>query len=110
LDTITLVHLLLRKEQGNKGDYNDEGNTKKHEDKIWRFFFRTERKLFTKTGYSFHHMISTDGVGASILFLRDDLVGGKLPNAKRGVSHELYIDELNNYSTLQNKKIVAVDP
>ena len=57
LDTITLVHLLLRKEQGNKSDYNDEGNTKKHEDKIWQFFFRTERKVFTKTGYSFHHMM-----------------------------------------------------
>jgi len=110
LDTITLVHLLLRKEQGNKGDYNDEGNTKKHEDKIWRFFFRTERKLFTKTGYSFHHMISTDGVGASILFLREDLVGKRLPSAKKCMSRELYIDELNDYSGLQDKKIVGIDP
>ena len=110
LDTITLVHLLLRKEQGNKGDYTDEGNTKKHEDKIWQFFFRTERKLFTKTGYSFHHMISTDGVGVSILFLRKDLVGKPLPSAKKGISRELYIDELNNYTDLRNKKIVGIDP
>jgi len=110
LDTITLVHLLLRKEQGNKGDYTDEGNTKKHEDKIWNFFFRTERKLFTKTGYSFHHMISTDGVGVSILFLRKDLVGNKIPNTKKNAPKELYIDELNDYSALQNKKIVGIDP
>ena len=110
LDTITLVHLLLRKEQGNKGDYTDEGNTKKHEDKIWQFFFRTERKLFTKTGYSFHHMISTDGVGVSILFLRKDLVGKPLPSAKKGTSRELYIDELNDYTDLRNKKIVGIDP
>ena len=110
LDTITLVNLLLRKEQGKKSDYSNQGNTKKHEDKIWRFFFRTERKLFTKTGYSFHHMISTDGVGASILFLRNDLVGEKLPNAKRCLSNELYIDELTDYTALQNKKIVAIDP
>ena len=110
LDTITLVHLLLRKEQGNKGDYTDEGNTKKYEDKIWEFFFRTERKLFTKTGYSFHHMISTDGVGVSILFLRKELVGNKIPNTKKNASKELYIDELTDYTDLQNKKIVGVDP
>jgi len=108
LDTITLVHSLLRKEQGNKGDYTDEGNTKKHEDKIWQFFFRTERKLFTKTGYSFHHMISTDGVGVSILFLRNDFVGKPLPSSKKGISRELYIDELN--TDLRNKKIVGIDP
>jgi hypothetical protein len=83
---------------------------KKHEDKIWEFFFRTERKLFCKTGYSFHHMISTDGVGVSILFLRKDLVGNKIPNIKKNASKELYIDELANYSDLQNKKIVAIDP
>ena len=110
LDTITLVHLLLRKEQGNKSDYNDEGNTKKHEDKIWQFFFRTERKVFTKTGYSFHHMISTDGVGVSILLLRKDLVGNKIPNAKKNISKEQYIDELNDYTALQTKKIVGIDP
>ena len=110
LDTITLVHLLLRKEQGNKGDYTDEGNTKKHEDKIWQLFFRTERKVFTKTGYSFHHMISTDGVGVSILLLRKDLVGNKIPNAKKNISKEQYIDELNDYTALQTKKIVGIDP
>ncbi len=110
LDTITLVYLLLRKEQGKKGDYNNQGNTKKHEDKIWKFFFRTEKKVFHKNDFSFHHMISTDGVGVSILFIRDDLVGKRLPNAKKGVSKELYIDELNDYSSLQDKTIVGVDP
>jgi hypothetical protein len=110
LDTITLVYLLLRKEQGKKSDFSNQGNTKKHEDKIWNFFFRTEKKVFRKTGFSFHHMISTDGVGVSILFILDDLVGKRLPSVKKGLSRELYIDELNDYSSLQNKKIVAVDP
>jgi hypothetical protein len=110
LDTITLVYLLLRKEQGKKGDYNNQGNTKKHEDKIWKFFFRTEKKVFHKNDFSFHHMISTDGVGVSILFIRDDLVGKRLPNAKKGLSKELYIDELNDYSSLRDKTIVGVDP
>lgn len=110
LDTITLVNMLLRKEQGKKNDYSNQGNTKKHEDKIWNFFFRTEKKEFSKTDFSFHHMISTDGVGISILFIRDDLVGKRLPIAKKGISRELYIDELNDYSDLQDKKIIAVDP
>jgi hypothetical protein len=110
LDTITLVYLLLRKEHGKVCEYNNKGNTKNHEDKIWQFFFRTEKKLFTKTRYSFHHMISTDGVGASILFLRNDFVGKRLSSAKKGISRELYIDELNDYSGLQDKKIVGIDP
>lgn len=55
LDTTTLVHLLLRKKQGNKSFYTTNGNLKRNEDKIWIFFFRTERKCFTKTGFSFHH-------------------------------------------------------
>ena len=39
-------------------------------------------------------MISTDGVGVSILLLRKDLVGKKLPIMKKKSSKELYIDEL----------------
>ena len=107
LDTTTLVHLLMRKEQGNKSDYTTEGNLKRNEDKIWRFFFRTERKLFSKNGYSFHHMISTDGLTVSILFLRKDLVGKKLPNMHIKENKELYIDELEDTTDLQTKKNVS---
>jgi hypothetical protein len=110
LDTTTLVNLLLRKEHGTKAFYKTKGELKKNEDKIWEFFFRTERKMFCKTGFSFHHMVSTDGVGLSILFLRNDLVGKKLPMMKTGIARELYIDELDDYSTLQNKTIVGIDP
>jgi hypothetical protein len=110
LDTTTLVNLLLRKEHGTKGFFKTNGELKKNEDKIWKFFFRTERKMFHKTGFSFHHMVSTDGIGLSILLLRDDLVGKKLPMMKKGISKELYIDELDDYSILRDKKIVGVDP
>ena len=109
LDTTTLINLLLRKEQGNKGFFKTEGNLKKNEDKIWGFFFRTERKQFIKTGYSFHHMISTDGIGVSILFLRKDFVGKKLPMMKKKISKELYIDEIDDYSEIQKKKIIGID-
>ena len=110
LDTTTLVNLLLRKEHGTKGFFKTKGELKKNEDKIWKFFFRTERKMFHKSGFSFHHMVSTDGIGLSILFLRDDLVGKKLPMMKKGISKELYIDELDDYSKLQNKKVIGIDP
>ena len=111
LDTTTLVHLLMTKKQGNKSDFLTKGNLKRKEDKIWEFFFRTERKFFKKKYYEFHHMIETDGVSCSLLLLRKDLVGKKLPMmSKKSLSTETYIDEQNDYSTLQNKKIVAIDP
>jgi transposase len=110
LDTTTLVHLLFTKKQGNKGDFLTKGNLKRNEDKIWNFFFRTERKFFQKKHYSFHHMIETDGISCSILLLRKDLVGKKLPMMKKGFSNEPYIDEIKDTTHLQSKKIVAIDP
>jgi hypothetical protein len=110
LDTTTLVHLLFTQKQGNKTDYLLEGNLKKFEDKIWEFFFRSERQCFKKPKYTFHHMIETDGVSCSILMLRNDLIGKRIPNIKVGSNSEEYIDELTDYANIKNKKIVAIDP
>jgi transposase len=110
LDTTTLVHLLFTQKQGNKTDYLLEGNLKKYENKIWEFFFRTERQCFKKPKYTFHHMIETDGVSCSILMLRNDLIGKRLPLTKIGSNAEQYIDELNDYTNIKNKKIVCIDP
>jgi hypothetical protein len=110
LDTTTLVHLLMTKKQGNKGLYLTKGNLKRNEDKIWKFFFRTERKSFHKKYYKFHHMIETDGISCTLLLLRKDLIGKRLPMMKKGMNQETYIDEIKDYSHLQNKKIVAIDP
>ena len=110
LDTTTLVHLLFTQKQGNKTDYLLEGNLKKYENKIWKFFFRTERQCFIKPKYTFHHMIETDGVSCSILMLKNDLIGKRIPNVKNGSNKEQYIDELTDYTNLKNKKIVAIDP
>jgi hypothetical protein len=110
LDTTTLVHLLFTQKQGNKTDYLLEGNLKKYENEIWKFFFRTERQCFKKPKYTFHHMIETDGVSCSILMLRNDLIGKRIPNIKVSLNSEQYIDELNDYTNIKNKKIVAIDP
>jgi len=110
LDTTTLVHLLMTKKQGIKSDYLTKGNLKRNEDKIWDFFFRTEIKSFHKKYYEFHHMIETDGISCSLLLLRKGLIGKRLPMMKKGLNQETYIDELTDYTQLQNKKLVAIDP
>ena len=109
LDTTSLVHLLLTKKYGNKSDFLFKGNLKRNEDKIWSFFFRTERQCFKKKDYSFHHMIETNGLSCSILLLRSDKVGKRL-RMNKVPSKEKYIDELKDYSKLQNKNIVGIDP
>ena len=110
LDTTTLVHLLMTKKQGIKSEYLTKGNLKRNENKIWDFFFRTERKMFHKKYYEFHHMIETDGISCTLLLLRKDLIGKRLPMMKKGLSCETYIDELTDYTHIQNKKIVGIDP
>jgi hypothetical protein len=109
LDTTTLVHALMTKQQGNKSDYLFEGNLKRNEDKIWGFFFRTERQCFKKPQYTFHHMVETDGVSCTILLIRNDLIGKRIPSNKVK-NNEEYIDELKDYTKLQDKKIVGIDP
>ena len=110
LDTTTLVNLLMTKKQGIKSEYLTKGNLKRNENKIWEFFFRTERKMFHKKYYEFHHMIETDGISCTLLLLRKNLIGKKLPMMKKGLSCETYIDELIDYTQIQNKKIVGIDP
>ena len=110
IDTTILVHLLFTKKNGNKTDYLTEGELKRNEDKIWKFFFRTEKQCFNKNGYSFHHMIETDGVSCSVLLLREDLVGKKNITQPKKKNREKYIDDLDNYDNLKGKKIVAIDP
>ena len=110
IDTESLVKILITKKQGVRYKFLQGGNLKKREDEIWSFFFHTDLKCFNKKYYSFHHMIETDGVSCSILLLRRDLVGDKKIHSLRNVQEEQYIDELKDYSHLQNKKIIAIDP
>lgn len=74
------------------------------------FLFRTELKSFHKKYYEFHDMIETDSISCTLLLLRKDLIGKRLPMMKKGANQETYIDEIKDYVPLQNKKIVAIDP
>jgi hypothetical protein len=48
IDTTTLVHLLMRKDIGNKSDYLFNGNLKRNEDKIWKFFLEQKENVLRK--------------------------------------------------------------
>ena len=108
IDTTSIIHLLLEK---NKGFFLTNGNLKKNEDKLWKFFFRTEKQCFSKKNYTFHHMINTDGISCSIMLIRNDMIGRRVPTTKKQ-NNEKYIDELDNkeYDRLKNKTIIAYDP
>lgn len=55
-------------------------------------------------------MIETDGNGVSILLVRKDLKG-KRKNIQTKINNtEKYIDELTDYTDLQDKNVVAIDP
>ena len=53
--------------------------------------------------------IEQDCVSCSIVLNRNDLIGKRISNNKIK-NDEKYIDELDDYTQLQNKKIVAIDP
>jgi transposase len=115
IDTTSLMHLFFTKEQGRRDFYLRNGNMTKYQDKLWKLFFRLDKKCFHSEddyNYHFHHMIETDGIGCSILLLREDLEGKKLRQPKVLLNREKYIDELttNEKQELQKKKVVAIDP
>ena len=118
IDTTSLVHLCFSEEHGPKDEYLTKGNLVKYQDEIWGFFFKTSRKSFhlkeDRNSFTFHHMIETDGVACSIVLIRKDLQGKSKMKLKtpKTPSQEKYIDELGEeeYETLQEKKIVGIDP
>jgi hypothetical protein len=113
IDTTSIIHMLMHDKNKclTRDFFLTKGNLKRNEDRIWKFFFRTERKCFRKKKYTFHHMIYTDGVSCSILLVRNDMIGKRLPK-KKLPQQEKYIDELDkkDYENLKDKKIVAIDP
>lgn len=111
-DTTTICHILMTEK---KEYYLTKGNLKAKQGEIWNMFFKTNyRKYFhthDKYAYQFSHMIETDGIGCSILLVRKDLKGKRLVNQRKTKERdEEYIDELNDYTPLQGKNIVAIDP
>ena len=112
LDTTSLVLTCMTKEQ-QPSSYLVEGNLVKYQDKIWNFFFKTNKKCFhrhkDKHEFTFDHMIETDGVSCCILLKRREKIKVQ-KEVREEVREEVYIDEVKDYTTLQDKKVVAIDP
>lgn len=104
-----LANICFTKEQDKRSDYTTKGNLVKRQGSIWAIFFKTDMKCSSAQSYTFDHHIETDGVGCSILLKREDLVGKRVIQAKKGNS-ETYIDEVTDYEPLMGKKLVAIDP
>ena len=68
IDTSAMIQLFA--EKGKQGAMLKKVEESK--EKIWSTNFRLDDCAFKKKDYSFHHIIQTDGVGASILFHRKD--------------------------------------
>ncbi|CAK9864414.1 unnamed protein product [Sphagnum jensenii] len=115
MDTTTLVYLCMTKDIGRQAYYTTQGNLVCHQRRIWNFFFMTHLKCFSmepdKHGYTFDHMVETNGVSISILLVRKEFVGKKVRKPRVGPPPpEQYIDELTDYTKVVDKKLVAIDP
>ena len=91
---------------------------------LWRMFFKLDNSIFRKKGYKFDHRISTDGVGCSIQFIREDLInvskygrsnGGKKPKNFEidKYVNKLTIDERDEMRRLLKNgqhSFVGIDP
>ena len=110
LDTTTLVHLLW--DQKGKSRLLTAGELVRNKSRILETFFHTDKKEFNLKHYRFNHMIDTDGVSASLLFIRSDLYGKKTPKTKPIVKPEQYIDELSECerNNLSGRKVIGIDP
>lgn len=132
IDTTTLVHLCINKENreyfGSKDELLHHGNLVREKNNIWGNFFRTELRCFNyprkerkpqdvprmprqsmrEKKYQFDHQIETDGEAVTILLIRKDMAG-KFFKPKQEPYKEEYIDEVDP-TLLQGKSVVGVDP
>jgi hypothetical protein len=101
-----------------KGHYSTKGNKIKLSNEIWNKFFLMNNRLFRKKGYVFNRRISTDGVGCTISFVREDLYQSTQKTFVRALKkpknyrNEMYIDDLPEIQlkTLRGKKLIGIDP
>lgn len=113
LDTTSIIDLFY------KGEI--EKNTLRHDivkykDELWRQIINLDHKLFNKKKYMFDGLIKTDGISVSITFTnKKNKKGEKRKKRKKKFNENeketiKYIDNLENYEDMRNKKIICIDP
>ena len=113
LDTCGIISLFCDK---NKGKELKE--FKSNQTDVWNRYFKVNKRVFKKKHYLFNFMIKTDGIGTSILFIREK--DGKPIKKSIGLLNKLdklrnkddrYIEDVENINDLlSNKTIVTADP
>jgi hypothetical protein len=108
LDTYTLIQLFMPQ----------NGRTKLLQMKVevssplvWSTLFKTNAKVFRKTGYHFANMIETDGVAVAILFEKDSDAVAVVPDDKSETDVPYVTHLLPDVGTaLARRTVVGVDP
>ena len=112
IDTCGLIQNFLGDESTTKilKEYKKDDN----QEKLWERFFKTDKRVFKKNKYSFHHMIRSDGISSSILFIRNDVNGEPMKKKPSNLTKEddmtEYIEKVKWTEEMKNKKIVCADP
>jgi len=111
IDTCALISNFLGKESTSKHlqNYKKENN----QYNLWNRFFKLDKNIFKKKTYKFHHMIRTDAISCSILFIKVDSKGNPLSKKFKNCSDELNMDYIENIEItdeIKSKRIVAGDP
>jgi len=112
IDSFALVMLLVR---DRKQDYLKHITEKS--DEIWSLMFDLKNPIFKKKGYAFHHMIKTDGVSCSIIFVKLDPKGNPYnlrtmfkKNLQEDSNGIPYIENAEITNQMKNKTLVGIDP
>jgi hypothetical protein len=81
---------------------------------IWRQLFRLDKRVFKSQKFTFNYQIQTDGIGVSLSFIRNDLVGKKygtrLPKIEKKPYN--YIEDYPDadLKSFSKRNIIGVDP
>jgi hypothetical protein len=115
MDTKTLVTMLVDTAELEISQTELVKRINDNKEKVWGSLFDMKKinSLMNTDKYIFNHMISTDGVGCSITFLRKDLKGKTIPQNELKVDNSYkYITELSNkeLNHLKDYNKVAIDP
>jgi len=117
IDTKTLITMLVNTKELKTTQGNLLSNLNENKQLIWSSLFDLNKinKLMNPERYLFHNMISTDGIGCSITFIRSDLKNVEnIPDTKnKNENCEFdYITELSNneLNNLKDYNKVAIDP
>lgn len=92
IDTTTVIHLFVSKENLGTKESVPKGNLFKRQTSTWYTFFRTKKRCFAANGYTLNFMVEADGVACSNILATKYMVGERY-KLTVSTSTGLYTDE-----------------